>query len=127
MNAQPAALENRKKTEAVNRFISGVSGHDINVIKEIFDKNAVVEDPAGSPPLVGIEAVCGLFERAFDMGVRLAATGPVRCAGHEAAVPFLVTFEQMKIESIDVFAFGENGKIVSMKAYWGPENVLPAP
>ena len=30
----------------------------------------------------------------------------------------------MKIEVIDVFEFDGSGKVVSMKAYWGPENLV---
>ena len=29
----------------------------------------------------------------------------------------------MKIQVIDVFEFNSAGKVVSMKAYWGPENI----
>jgi steroid delta-isomerase len=29
----------------------------------------------------------------------------------------------MNINIIDVFEFNDNGKVSSMKAYWGPENV----
>ncbi len=28
----------------------------------------------------------------------------------------------MTIEVVDVFEFDDDGKVVSMKAYWGPEN-----
>jgi steroid delta-isomerase len=28
----------------------------------------------------------------------------------------------MCIEIIDVFEFNDSGKVISMKAYWGPEN-----
>ena len=32
----------------------------------------------------------------------------------------------MRIDIISVMTFDDDGKITSMKAYWGPENVTPA-
>ena len=40
------------------------------------------------------------------------------------AFPFQVTVGAMKIEVIDVFEFDDSGKVVSMKAYWGAENLV---
>ena len=47
----------------------------------------------------------------------------MRCAGNAAAFAFEVHVAGMKIEVIDVFEFDAEGKVVSMKAYWGQENI----
>lgn len=44
----------------------------------------------------------------------------------EAAFPFQLRMEvngvAMKTEIIDLFRFNEAGKIISMRAFWGPSN-----
>ena len=44
-------------------------------------------------------------------------------AANTAAFPFQVKMGDMSIDIIDVFEFDDQGKVVSMKAYWGPENM----
>jgi steroid delta-isomerase len=39
------------------------------------------------------------------------------------AFPFQVKMPGMIVDIIDVFEFDEAGKVVSMKAYWGPGNM----
>ncbi len=115
-------MEAYEKVEIVNKYINGVSSQDMDVIREIFDEHATVEDPFGTDAHVGIEAVCKFYEEGFVMGVKLELTGPVRCAGNAAAFPFVARTSSMSIEVIDKFEFNENGKIKSMQAYWGPDN-----
>ncbi len=118
-------METLEKVKAVNRYIDGVSRKDMDAIKEIFDEHATVEDPIGTEPHVGMEAVCKFYEGAFSVGVKLEPTGPVRCAGNAAAFPFVARTPNMEIQVIDIFEFNENGMITSMRAYWGPENCVP--
>ena len=56
------------------------------------------------------------------MGAKLELSGAPRCAGDAVAFPFIVHAGEMKIEAIDVFEFDSDGRVASMKAYWGPEN-----
>jgi steroid delta-isomerase len=115
-------MEAQEKVEIVNKYINSISSQDMDGIREIYDEQATVEDPIGTDAHVGIEAVCKFYEEGFDMGVKLELTGPVRCAGNAAAFPFVCYTAEMKIEVIDIFEFNENGKIKSMRAYWGPDN-----
>ncbi len=118
-------MEAHEKVEIVNKYIKGVSSSDMDVIREIFDENATVEDPFGSDAHVGIEAICKFYEGGFSMGVKLESTGPVRCAGNAAVFPFIAQATGMDIDVIDIFEFNENGKVKSMRAYWGPDNCTP--
>lgn len=119
-------MEASEKLEYVKRYINGVSAHDIEAIKAIFDDNATVEDPAGTDPHIGIDAISKFYEQAFSVGVKLELTGPVRSAGNAAAFPFVCTVilgdSKLKIDVIDIFEFNQNGKVQSMRAYWGEEN-----
>jgi steroid delta-isomerase len=117
-------MEAQEKVKIVNRYIEGVSSQDMDAIREIFDEHATVEDPVGTDAHVGIDAVCKFYEGAFNAGVKVESTGPVRCAGNAAAFPFVARVPNMEIQVIDIFEFNENGKITSMRAYWGPENCV---
>ena len=115
-------MEAADKIAVVNKYVEAFEKQDMNIIKEIYAENAVVEDPVGSEPHVGIDAICSFYTIGLEMGAKLSLSGTPRCAGNSVAFPFVVTIGEMTIEVIDVFEFNDDGKITSMKAYWGPEN-----
>ena len=122
-------MKSNEMMEKVQRYIEGVSAQDIEAIRDLYDENAVVEDPVGTDPHAGIEAICGFYQGGFAAQTRLELTGPVRCAGNSAAFPFTATPElggkKVRIDVIDIFEFNDAGRIQSMRAYWGPENFTP--
>lgn len=103
----------------VQKYIEAVSTDNIDLIREIYADNATVEDPVGSAPHEGIEAIEAFYKRIHGIGVKLELTGSVRCAGNAAAFPFTAKMGDKLIEIIDVFEFNDDGKVTSMKAYWG--------
>lgn len=111
------------KVKVVHQYVEAFEKADINIIKNMFANNAVVEDPVGSPTHNGIAAIVAFYEGAFKMGAKLSLNEQPRCAGNSVAFSFTVTVGDMTIQPIDVFEFDAQGKVVSMKAYWGPENV----
>ena len=116
-------MEAGNMIEVVHRYVESFDKGDIGIIREIYASNATVEDPVGSEPHQGLDAICAFYEGALAAGAKLALTGNPRCAGNAVAFPFQVQMPGMKIEVIDVFEFNEHGKIDSMRAYWGPENM----
>jgi steroid delta-isomerase len=115
-------METADKLAAVNKYVEAFEKADMSIIREIFADDAVVEDPVGSDPHKGIEEICGFYEQGFSMHAKLSLNEEPRCAGNSVAFSFTVTVGEMKIQPIDVFEFNEQGKVASMKAYWGPEN-----
>ncbi len=111
------------KVKVVNQYVEAFEKADINIIKAIYADNAVVEDPVGSEAHHGIDAIVAFYEGAFKMGAKLSLNETPRCAGNAVAFSFTVKVGDMTIEPIDVFRFDADGKIASMKAFWGPENV----
>ena len=57
-------------------------------------------------------------------------TGPVRVAASEAATPLVVLIgpegDQQALDIISVLCFGDDGKIVSMRAVWSMDAMRPA-
>ena len=112
------------KVATVHKYVEAFAKADLELIREIFADNAVVEDPVGTEPHVGIDAVMGFYQKALAMGVTLELTGNPRCAGNSVAFPFQIHAGEMHIEVIDVFEFNDAGKVVNMRAYWGPDNTI---
>lgn len=116
-------MENKDKVAMAERYVEAFEKADIGIIREIYAPDATVEDPVGTDVHQGLEAICQFYENSLGAGAKLTLTGPARCAGNAMAFPFKVTLPGMEIEVIDVFEFNDDGKIVSMKAYWGPDNL----
>jgi steroid delta-isomerase len=115
-------MDVKDKIAAVHKYVEAFDKADINIIKELYADNATVEDPVGSDIHSGIDAIVAFYEGALQANIKLELLGTPRCAGMEVAFPFKVMAPGMNIEVIDVFKFDEQGKVVSMRAFWGPEN-----
>jgi len=115
-------MEAADKIRAVERYIEAFETRDLQIIRDLYASNARVEDPVGSPVHDGLEAICAFYEGALASGAKLALTGTPRCAGNSVAFPFQVAMPGVTIDIIDVFEFNHEGKVIDMKAYWGPEN-----
>ncbi len=60
------------------------------------------------------------------MGAKGTLESEIRVAGNEAAFAFRMEIDTgkgiMSFRPIDVMTFNDNGKITSMRAYFGPSN-----
>ncbi|MBT8766002.1 nuclear transport factor 2 family protein [Pseudomonas boanensis] len=111
------------------RYVELVGAGDIDGILALYAEDATVEDPVGKPPYVGIEAISRFYREGLG---RLDATarldGSIRATRNCGAVPFCVDLDWggslRTIEVIDVMEFDAEGRIRSMKAYWGESNMI---
>jgi len=117
-------MTSEEKIAAVHRYLQAFAEQDIEIIKDLYAEDAVIDDPVGVDRYEGIDAILGFYEPSLQSGARLELTGAPRCTGNAVAFPFRAVIGELQIEIIDVFEFNEAGKVVSMKAYWGPENTL---
>jgi len=116
-------MDTKDKIAMVHKYVEAFESADMALIKDIYAVDARVEDPVGTEIHDGIEAVCAFYEGALASGAKLALTGEPRCSGNAVAFPFQVQMPGMIVDIIDVFEFNHEGKVNSMKAYWGPENI----
>ncbi|MDP4652215.1 MAG: nuclear transport factor 2 family protein [Haliea sp.] len=116
-------MENSDKIAMVERYVEAFEQGDVEIIRSMYAQNAVVEDPVGTEPHRGLDAICAFYQGALGAGAKLRLSGTPRCAGNAVAFPFHVVMPGMQIDVIDVFEFDDEGKINSMKAYWGPDNL----
>jgi steroid delta-isomerase len=115
--------------DTVLRYFSLFADGDVEGIVALFAPDAVIEDPVGGAPIAGAEALRGFFASGFAyVGGRILfrPEGAVRIAGNFAACAAIATCDRANppffTETLDVMEFNDAGKIISMKAYWGPSN-----
>ena len=109
---------------ALQAYVDAFNRSDAEAIVALFADDATVEDPYGKPAMVGKEAFGPFFKYAVDLGARLTLAAPIRSSqGDAAAMCFDVKVNYMGamqlIRVIDIMTFNEEGRIKSMKAYWG--------
>tara|TARA_R110000823_G_scaffold210224_5_gene340479 strand:- start:19739 stop:20095 length:357 start_codon:yes stop_codon:yes gene_type:complete len=116
-------MDAKDKIAMVHRYVEAFDKQDMDIIRSMYADDATVEDPVGTDLHTGMDAICGFYEGALGSGAKLQLTGVPRCAGNAVAFPFQVSMGDMLVDIIDVFEFNAEGKVKSMKAYWGPENM----
>ena len=113
---------------AVEAYIDGFNQRDPKAIANLYADNATVEDPVGSAPKKGKAEIEKFYAGAVSAGAKLKLEGPVRVTKEYAVFPFSVNMSIQgaggrKIDVIDTFKFDEQGKVVEMRAFWGPTNM----
>lgn len=91
----------------------------------LYAEDAVVEDPVGSSPHRGRDAIRE-FYRASAGSVRLELEGRVRSAGSEGAAAMIArpsADPTLRVETLDVMVFRDDGLIASMRAYWSADTI----
>lgn len=118
------------KIRAIETYIASYGAGDLDGVVSVFADDATVEDPVGTPPIVGGDAIRTFMARGIAMGAKLTLLGAIRCAGEYAVFPFVVTLhvkgKPTRIEVIDQFRFNDAGKVVEMRAFFGTENITHA-
>jgi steroid delta-isomerase len=111
----------------VHSYIEAFDRCDGEALAALYADDATVEDPVGSKPLVGRTAIREFYHQMAANKAKLTLVGPVRTAANCAAFPFECRFvfkgDYCKFDIIDVFRFDDAGKIKSMQAFFGPNNI----
>jgi len=111
--------------DVFERYCELMTKGDFEAIARLYAEDATVEDPVGSTPLRGRAAIRE-FYRASVGAVRLELEGRVRSAGNEGAAAMIArpsADPRMRVETLDVMTFGDDGLITSMRAYWSPDTI----
>lgn len=112
----------------VEAYVAAFEAGDASAVVALYAPEATVEDPVGAPLVRGAPEILAFYERAMSMDLRLERTGPVRVAGDSAAFPFRIHYPpalgSRLTDVIDTFRFDSEGRILEMRAFWGPANIL---
>ncbi|MFZ2527730.1 MAG: nuclear transport factor 2 family protein [Rhodococcus sp. (in: high G+C Gram-positive bacteria)] len=110
----------------VTAYLAAVASGTADTIAALYTEDATVEDPVGSEPRAGRDAITE-FYRALESMKTSTELFTLRVAGNEAAFSFRVDSEAAgqtyRIEPIDVMTFDDEGRITSMRAFWSPEDM----
>ena len=117
-------------TAVVHRYVAALNASDLEGIVALYADDATVEDPVGSSVQNGIEAIRAFYANSLKLSLQVELTGEVRAVANEAAFSFTVSFEyqgrKTLIAPIDHFRFNDAGKLVSMRAFFGQQNIHAA-
>lgn len=120
------AASKERIREVVDEYVRLVGTGTAAEIVALYAEGATVEDPVGSDVLTGPEAITAFYAGLEDLEqkTRLLA---LRVAGGEAAFHFEVqTFAEgltYTLSPFDVMTFDDQGRITSMRAYWGDDDL----
>lgn len=115
---------------ALQAYIDGFNARDGDAIAALFADDATIEDPVGTDAsniVQGKPAIIEFYRGAVHAVEEMKLSAPIRAShGRAAAMAFEFTMHWdgnvVHTNVIDVMEFDENGKITSMRAYWGPSD-----
>lgn len=120
--------ESRMKA-ALQAYINAFQQQDAEALIDLFADDATIEDPVGSEPVVGKEAIAAFYRQGVTMVTHMELSAPIRGShGNAAAMAFefemIYQGQRSRVRAIDVMEFSEEGKIKRMRAYHGPSDLV---
>jgi len=94
-------------------------------VTALYAEDATVEDPVGSPVKRGRAEILKFYGWAMASGAKLSLDAPIRGShGNSAAMAFSAKVGPLTVRVIDVMTFDETGKFTSMRAFFGPGDMI---
>ena len=104
----------------VETYVAAVGAQDLGATLAVFSDDVVQEDPIGTAPNVGIDAVRAFFERSFAVPFSTDLTGPILVTGDFAAFHFTISVplgeETLTVRVIDQVRVDDQGRIAELRA-----------
>ncbi len=113
--------------KTVNRYLELLAKAQADAIADLYATDATVEDPVGGEVHIGRQAIHGFYSNVPGTNNETEIV-TLRALGNEVAFFWRLTVDlgdggKTSIEILSVMTFDDEGKIASMKAYWGPDNI----
>jgi steroid delta-isomerase len=111
----------------VERYLELLEKGEADAIAELYATDATVEDPVGGEVHIGRQAIHRFYSNVPGTNNETEIVS-LRALGNEVAFVWGLTVTlgdggRMRIDIVSVMTFDDEGKIASMKAYWGPDNI----
>ncbi|MDQ3011675.1 MAG: nuclear transport factor 2 family protein [Acidobacteriota bacterium] len=109
---------------AVEEYFASIGSLDVQRYVNNFASNGVLEDPVGTPPVQGTQAIAAYFAGIIAPFSEIKPkVQEVIVCGNEAAVNWklkltTMTGKQITIDGMGVFKFNEAGKLKSVRGFW---------
>ncbi|MBF6351312.1 MULTISPECIES: nuclear transport factor 2 family protein [Nocardia] len=122
----------REIRDVVEQYVKLVGSGPTEDIVALYAPDAVIEDPIGTDPKQGHDAIRGFYDIITSLERETSlAPETVRIAGNHAAFVFtLITKaggQRMTLSPIDVMEFDAEGRITRMRAYWSADDMAVEP
>lgn len=117
---------------ALQRYVDAINARDTDAVVALYAQDATIEDPVGTPPIQGREAIAAFYGKVVPLGLKLKVVAPVRGShGSSAAMAFEVEAPgaggtRTLIRVIDVMTFDADCRFTSMRAFWAPDDASVA-
>ncbi|MFQ6396817.1 nuclear transport factor 2 family protein [Nocardia sp. KC 131] len=114
--------------DVVEQYVKLVGSGPTEEIVDLYAADATVEDPIGTDIKRGHDAIREFYDVIANLD-RETVLKPetIRIAGNHAAFMFTIVTkfgdQRFTLTPIDVMEFDDDGKIISMRAYWTPEDM----
>lgn len=120
----PQSLTPEQTEAVIEEVFAGLAAFDVQRVVNNFAPEAVIEDPVGTPPIQGTQAITaylGTFPTLFSE-IKLYSLD-VKVCGQEAAVKWRLRFKTKTgnvffLDGIGLFKFNQEGKIVSEREFF---------
>jgi steroid delta-isomerase len=107
--------------DVVDRYVRAMAAHDVAAVMVLFADDAVHEEPAGTPPRIGLEQIREFMTDNATVDFDLRAAGPVAVVGHRAGVTLEVALRvpngELRFAAVDTFELDASGRIARFTAY----------
>jgi steroid delta-isomerase len=113
-----------KAEELAERYVAAHSRCQLDAVLALFADDAVLEDPVGSEPLRGMDAIRSFFESTHRRNgrLRIERVGPVLVCGMEASWHIRAGAEKADFEPmLDVIytlRCRDDGRVAELRAYF---------
>lgn len=121
----PAQIE-----AAVEEYFASAASFDVQRFVNNFASNGVLEDPVGTPPAQGAQAIATFYGNivAPFSDIKPKIQEIIVC-GDEAAVNWKLklttkTGKHIVLDGMGVFKFNQAGKLISVREFWDLEGFL---
>jgi len=106
----------------VTAYLGSLASQDIEARAALFAPDAIFEDPVGSKPVVGLEALRSVWTASRGLKVTASLKRLIVC-GREACYEFVADLDagdgdRASINCIETLKLDAKGRIVEMRAYF---------
>jgi steroid Delta-isomerase len=108
----------------VAQYVQRVAAHQPDKVADLFADHATIEDPVGTEPKIGREAIIDFFTVIAGMEETATELHWCRVAANTAAFEFRLRVsaagQGYEVVPVDIMVFDDDAKIISMRAVWDP-------
>lgn len=123
-------LSNDDVSKGVLRYLDTVATGSAADVTALYSADATVEDPVGSDPIRGHEAIQA-FYASFESLTKSTELVTVRTCAGQAAFHFSIDVDlgggvTSSMAPLEVMTFDDEGLITSMRAFWAESDLVIA-